>query len=95
VNVNVTTYALPTFHTDRVCTLLHTGFGEAMFILGMDIAMNMVADNVNVFHEQDTKELMEKFGMPGITPCKVPMAPTPYRDGEVAIDQDKVALSPS
>jgi hypothetical protein len=29
------------------------------------------------------------------TPSKVPMAPTHYRDGEVAPDHDKVALMPS
>jgi hypothetical protein len=29
------------------------------------------------------------------TPSKVPMAPTHYRDGQVASDQDKVALTPS
>jgi hypothetical protein len=28
------------------------------------------------------------------TPSKVPMAPTHYRDGEVASDNDKVALTP-
>jgi hypothetical protein len=28
------------------------------------------------------------------TPSKVPMAPTHYRDGEVASDKDKVGLAP-
>jgi hypothetical protein len=38
---------------------------------------------------------MEKHGMFDNTPLKVPMAPTHYRDGEVASDHDKVALTPS
>jgi hypothetical protein len=72
-----------------------TTFGEAKFILGMDIVRNTEAWTVNVSQEQYTKDILEKYGMLNITPSKMPMAPMHYRDGEVASDQDKVALTPS
>jgi hypothetical protein len=46
-------------------------------------------------HEQYTKDIFKKYGMHDNTPSKVPMAPTHYRDGGVASDKDKVALTPS
>jgi hypothetical protein len=70
-------------------------FGEAKFILGMDIVKNKEAGTISLSQEQYIKEILEKYGMLDITPSKVPMAPTHYRDGEVASDHDKVALTPS
>ena len=67
-----------------------TDFGEAKFILGMDIIMNREAGTITLSKEQYTKEILEKYGMLDIMPCKVPMAPTHYRDREDAYDQDKV-----
>jgi hypothetical protein len=72
-----------------------TDFGEAKFILGMDIIGNREAGTISLFQEQYTKEILEKYGMLDSTPSKVPMAPTHYRDGEVASDQDKMDLTPS
>jgi hypothetical protein len=61
-----------------------TDFGEARFILGMDIVMNMAVGTTRLFLEQYTKVILEKCGMLESRPSKVPMAPTYYRDGEVA-----------
>jgi hypothetical protein len=72
-----------------------TNFGEAKFILGMDIVRNTEAWTVNLSQEQYTKDILEKYGMLNIAPSKMPMAPMHYRDGEVASDQDKVASTPS
>jgi hypothetical protein len=72
-----------------------TDFGEAKFILGMDIIRNREAGTISLSHEQYTKEILETYGMLDSTPSKVPMAPTHYRDGEVASDQDNMALTPS
>jgi hypothetical protein len=72
-----------------------TDFGEAKFILGMDIMRNKEVGAISLSREQYSKEILEKYGMLDITPSKVPMAPTHYRDGEVASDHDKVALTPS
>jgi hypothetical protein len=69
-------------------------FGEAKFILGMDIVKNKEAWTISLSHEQYTKEIIEKYVMLDSTPSKVPMAPTHCRDGEVASDQDKVSLVP-
>jgi hypothetical protein len=71
-----------------------TDFGEARFILGMDIVKNREAGTINLSQEQYTKEILEKYGMLDSAPSKVPMAPTHYRDGEVASDQNKEAMSP-
>ena len=71
-----------------------THFGEAKFILGMDIVRNREAGTISLSQEQYTKEILEKYGMLDSTPSKISMAPTHYRDGEVASDQDKEALSP-
>jgi hypothetical protein len=68
-------------------------FGEAKFILGMDIVRNKEAGTIILSQEQYTKEILEKYGMLDSTPSKVPMAPTHYRDEEVASDQDKMALT--
>jgi hypothetical protein len=72
-----------------------TDFGDAKFILGLDIIMNIEAGTISLSHEQYTKEILDKYGMLDSTPSKVPMAPTHYRDGEVASDQDKMAFTPS
>jgi hypothetical protein len=77
---------------DQFCM---TDFGEAKFILGMDIIKNTEAGTISLSQEQCTKEIFEKYGMLDSTPSKVPMAPTHYRDGEVASDHDKMALTPS
>jgi hypothetical protein len=71
-----------------------TDFGEAKFILGMDRVRNKEAGTISLSQEQYTKEILERYGRLGITPSKVPMAPTQYRDGEVACEHDKVALTP-
>jgi hypothetical protein len=71
-----------------------TDFGEAKFILGMDIVRNKEAKKISLSHKQCTNEIMEKYGMLDRTPSKVPMVPTHYRDGEVACNHDKMALSP-
>jgi hypothetical protein len=72
-----------------------TDFGEAKFILGMDIVRNREARTISLSQEQYIKEILEKYGVLDNTPLKVPMAPTHFRDGEVASDHDKVALTPS
>jgi hypothetical protein len=72
-----------------------TDFGEAKFILGMDIVRNRETWTTRLYHEQRTKEILEKYDMLDSTSSKVPMAPTHYRDGKVASNQDKVALTPS
>jgi hypothetical protein len=69
-------------------------FTEDKFILGIGIVKNREAWAIILSHEQCTKEIMEKYGMPDITLLEVPMARTHYRDGEVASDQHKVALTP-
>jgi hypothetical protein len=71
-----------------------TDFGEAKFIFGMDIVINIEIWTTSISHEHYTKELLEKYGIMDNTPSKVRMAPTHYRDGEVASDHDKVALTP-
>jgi hypothetical protein len=48
---------------------------------------------MSLCHEQCTKDILEKYGMLDNTPAKVPMAPTHPRDGGVASDKDKVALT--
>jgi hypothetical protein len=68
-------------------------FGEAKFFLGMDIVRNMEVGTISLPEEQYTKEILVKFGMLDNTPSKIPMAPTHYRDGEVASDQDKMTMS--
>jgi hypothetical protein len=72
-----------------------TNFGDAKFILGMEIIRNKEAGTISLSQEQYTKEILEKYGMLDSTPSKVPMAPTHYRDGEVASDYDNMALTPS
>jgi hypothetical protein len=70
-------------------------FGEAKFILGIDIIGNKVAVTVSLSQEQYTKALLlEKYGTPDNTPSKLLTAPVHYRDGEAAFDLDKIALSP-
>jgi hypothetical protein len=69
-------------------------FGEAKFVLGMNIVRNMEAWTIIFSHEQYTEDILEKYGMLESTPSKVPTVPTHYRDGEVASDKDKVALTP-
>jgi hypothetical protein len=61
-------------------------FGDAKFILGMDIIRNTEAETISLSHEQYTKEILEKYCMLDCTPSKVPIAPTHYRDGEAASD---------
>jgi hypothetical protein len=53
-----------------------TDSDEAKFCLGMDIVMNIEVWAINLSHEQNTKEIMEKYGMIYSTSSKVPMAPT-------------------
>jgi hypothetical protein len=72
-----------------------TDFGDAKSILGMDTIMNREAGTISLSHEQYRKEILEKYDMLDSTPSKVPMAPTHYRDGEVASVQVKMALTPS
>jgi hypothetical protein len=72
-----------------------TNIGDAKFIVGTDIPINMkVWTIVSLSQEQHTKEILEKYGMPDSTPSKVPITPTHYQYGKVASDQDKVALTP-
>jgi hypothetical protein len=58
------------------------------------IVRNKEAEAVSLSHEKYTKETFEKYGMLGITPSEVPMAPTHYLDGKIASDQNKVAMLP-
>jgi hypothetical protein len=58
----------------------------------MDIIRNREARTISLSQEQYTKEIVEKNGMLTSTPSKAAMAPTHYRDGEVASEHDKVAL---
>jgi hypothetical protein len=59
-------------------------FGEAKFILGVDIVRNMEVGTKSLSQEHYTKEILKKYGMLDSTPCKVLMAPIHYRDGGVA-----------
>jgi hypothetical protein len=61
----------------------------------MDIARNRKAWTISLSQEHYTMEILEKLNMLDSTPSKVPMAPTYYRVGEVASDNDQVALTPS
>jgi hypothetical protein len=70
-----------------------TDFGEAKFIVGMNIVRNREVGTISLSQEQYTKEILEKYGVLDSIPSKIPMAPTHYRDGEVASDQDKEAMS--
>jgi hypothetical protein len=71
-------------------------FGEAKFILGMNIARNREAWTIGLSQEHYTTKILGKYGTLDNTPSKVPaMAPTHYRDGEITSDHDKVALTPS
>jgi hypothetical protein len=71
-------------------------FGEAKLILGMDIVRNISTRIISLYREQyTTEQILEKYGMLDNTPSKVPMAPTHYREGEVASDQGKVGLTPT
>jgi hypothetical protein len=72
-----------------------TDFGDAKFIFGMDIIRFREAGTISLSKEQYTKEILEMYGMLDNTPSKLPMAPTYYRDGEAASDQDKMSLPPS
>jgi hypothetical protein len=69
-----------------------TKFGEAKFILGIDIVGNREAGTIILSYEQYTNEILEKYGTLDNTPSKMPMAPTHHRDVEVASDYDKVVL---
>jgi hypothetical protein len=75
-----------------------TDFGEAKFILGMDIVRNIEAWTISLSIDQYTKEILKNIVLVYIeldnTPSKVPMAPTHYREGEVASDHLKVGLTP-
>jgi hypothetical protein len=72
-----------------------TGFGDAKFILGMNTITDKEAGIISLSQELYTKEILEKYCMLDNTPSKVPMAPTHNRDGDVASDRDKMALTPS
>jgi hypothetical protein len=58
--------------------LCRIGFGEAKFILGVDIVGNKEAGTINLYHKHDTKNTMENCGMLDITLSKVPKLPTLY-----------------
>jgi hypothetical protein len=45
-----------------------TDFGEAKFILGMDIVRNREAGTINLSQELYAKEILEKYGMLDNTP---------------------------
>jgi hypothetical protein len=53
-------------------------FGDAKFILGMDIIKNIEAGTISPSHDQYTKEILEKYGMLDSTPSKVPMGHGAY-----------------
>jgi hypothetical protein len=72
-----------------------TDFGEAKFIVRMDIVNNIEEGTISLPLELYIKEILEKYNMLDMTPSKVPMAPTHYRDGEVVSDHDNMALAPS
>jgi hypothetical protein len=63
-----------------------TDFGDAKFILGMDIIGNKEAGTIILSHEYYTKEILEKYGMLDNTASKVPIVLTHYRDIDVASD---------
>jgi hypothetical protein len=71
-----------------------TNFVEVKFFLEMDIVRTTEVGSISLAHKQYNKETPEKYGMLESTPSKVPIAPSHYRDGEVASNHDKVALSP-
>eukprot|EP00873_Tetraselmis_striata_P037639 jgi/Tetstr1/457903/TSEL_044421.t1 len=70
-----------------------TDFGEAAFVLGMDLTRCWASGTIRLSQEQYTLELLEKYGMQDCSPAKTPMGSGHYTDLASASDADKAPLS--
>eukprot|EP00873_Tetraselmis_striata_P018760 jgi/Tetstr1/439024/TSEL_027516.t1 len=70
-----------------------TDFGEAAFVLGMDLTRCWASGTIRLSQEQYTLELLEKYGMQDCSPAKTPMGSGHYKDLASASDADKAPLS--
>eukprot|EP00873_Tetraselmis_striata_P002189 jgi/Tetstr1/422453/TSEL_013291.t1 len=70
-----------------------TDFGEAAFVLGMDLTRCWVSGTIRLSQEQYTLELLEKYGMQDCSLAKTPMGSGHYKDLASASDADKAPLS--
>eukprot|EP00873_Tetraselmis_striata_P018768 jgi/Tetstr1/439032/TSEL_027524.t1 len=50
-----------------------TDFGEASFVLGMDLTRCWASGTIRLSQEQYTLDLLEKYGMQDCSPAKTPM----------------------
>eukprot|EP00873_Tetraselmis_striata_P025534 jgi/Tetstr1/445798/TSEL_033444.t1 len=70
-----------------------TDFGEAAFVMGMDLTRCWASGTIRLSQEQYTLELLEKHGMQDCSPAKTPMGSGHYKDLASASDADKAPLS--
>eukprot|EP00873_Tetraselmis_striata_P046153 jgi/Tetstr1/466417/TSEL_010945.t1 len=70
-----------------------TDFGEAAFVLGMDLTRCWASGAIRLSQEQYTLELLEKYGMQDCSPAKTPMGSGHYKDLASASNADKAPLS--
>eukprot|EP00873_Tetraselmis_striata_P026749 jgi/Tetstr1/447013/TSEL_034471.t1 len=70
-----------------------TDFGEAAFVLGMDLTRCWAASTIRLSQEHYTLELLEKYGMQDCSPARTPMGSGYYKDLASASDADKAPLS--
>eukprot|EP00873_Tetraselmis_striata_P040371 jgi/Tetstr1/460635/TSEL_005832.t1 len=70
-----------------------TDFGEAAFVLGMDLTRCWASGTIRLSQEQYTLELLEKYGMQDCSPAKTPMGSGHYKDLASDCDADKAPLS--
>eukprot|EP00873_Tetraselmis_striata_P002937 jgi/Tetstr1/423201/TSEL_001321.t1 len=70
-----------------------TDFGEAAFVLCMDLTRCWASGTIRLSQEQYTLELLEKYGMQDCSPAKTPMGSGHYKDLASASDADKAPLS--
>eukprot|EP00873_Tetraselmis_striata_P028973 jgi/Tetstr1/449237/TSEL_036442.t1 len=57
-----------------------TDFGEAAFVLGMDLTRCWASGTIRLSQEQYTLEVLEKYGMQDCSPAKTPMGSGHYKD---------------
>eukprot|EP00873_Tetraselmis_striata_P041458 jgi/Tetstr1/461722/TSEL_006812.t1 len=70
-----------------------TDFGEAAFVMGMDLTRCSASGTIRLSQEQYTLELLEIYGMQDCSPAKTPMGSGHYKDLASASDADKAPLS--
>eukprot|EP00873_Tetraselmis_striata_P017930 jgi/Tetstr1/438194/TSEL_026794.t1 len=70
-----------------------THFGEAAFVLGMDLTRCSASGTIRLSQEQYTPELLEKYGMQDFSLAKTPMGSGHNKNLACAINADKAPLS--